>query len=331
MRHCILGGTFTYVHEGHRRLLAECAKCQKITIGLTSDSYVRRRKLYPSLPYHKRLAGLKKELGLMGMAGRAEIVKIDDEIGGADSIAEADCIIVSQETEAAAKKINRMRRQKGLPLLKIISVPLAYGEDLRKISCAAIYEGKTDLSGRLAKPLEIQLATENPTKVQGAALALRKIFGEKFRLQYHAENSGVPAHPFNQETAEGAANRAHAAWKRARGKCDYSIGMESGLFSSLVKGKHVDVTVACVYDGEEETYGTGMGFVVPEKIVRMIKAEGSDLSEALRKATGVEKIGWKQGALGWFSDGAMHRREQIEAAVACAFVPRIARAKNKLG
>jgi len=32
-------------------------------------------------------------------------------------------------------------------------------------------------------------------------------------------------------------------------------------------------------------------------------------------------------ALGWFSNGAMHRSEQIEAAVACAFVPRLAQAK----
>jgi len=95
-------------------------------------------------------------------------------------------------------------------------------------------------------------------------------------------------------------------------------------------GIHIDITVCCVYDGREETYGTGMGFVVPEKIVRRIIAKKSDLSEALREITGVEKIGWREGALGWFSGGVMHRAEQVEASVACAFVPRIAEAKKEM-
>ena len=327
-RHCILGGTFTFVHEGHLRMLRRCRGFRRVTVGLTSDAYVRRHKIYPSFPYGKRLAGLRRSLARLGLLGRSGILEIGDEAGGADSNAEADSIIVSGETLGAAGRINRLRAKRHLAPLKVISVPLAYGGDLRKISCQSIYEGKTDLRGRLLKPLAIQLATANPTKRKGAERALGRIFGRKFSVSSHAEDSRVSAHPFNEETFDGARNRARAAWKRAKGRCDYSLGIESGLFSRMCRGMHIDITVCCVYDGKEESYGTGLGFVVPEGIVKRIVARKSDLSEALREITGIEKIGWREGALGFFSDGIMHRKEQIEASVACAFVPRIARARK---
>jgi inosine/xanthosine triphosphatase len=90
---------------------------------------------------------------------------------------------------------------------------------------------------------------------------------------------------------------------------------------------HIDITICCVYDGKEETYGTGMGFVVPEDIAKRIRREGSDLSRVLKEIAGLENIGRKQGALGYFSAGVLHRSEQIEQSVACAFVPRLHKAR----
>ncbi len=328
LSHCVTGGTFTYVHAGHEEIFRQCRRFSRITLGLTTDSYVRRHKIYPSFPYSRRLAGVRRALVKHGLLSRTQIIKIEDEAGGADRLADANAIIVSGETKEAARRINARRRKRGLRPLRTIVVPIAYGQDLKKISCGSIYEGKTDLRGKLLRPLAIRAATDNPTKLAGASRALKRVFCKKFPLAHHAEDSRVCAHPFNEETFRGAKNRAHAAWKRAKGKCDYALGMESGLFSGLSRGMHIDITACCVYDGREETYGTGMGFVVPERIVRRIIAKKSDLSEALREITGIEKIGWREGALGWFSAGIMHRREQIEAAVACAFVPRISRARR---
>jgi inosine/xanthosine triphosphatase len=321
-----MGGTFTYVHAGHERLLAACRKFSHVTVGLTSDRYVRAHKIYPSFPYAKRLAGLKRALARHRLSGRAAIAAIENDIGFADR-ADADAIIVSEETENAAKKINRLRKQKGQPRLEIITVPLAYGQSLRKISCIDIYRGKCDLKGRLLAPLLVQAGTENPTKLSGASRALSRAFGRKFRLAGHREDSRVSHHPFNAETFVGASNRAHAAWRRAKGKCDYSLGIESGLFT-LAPHLHVDITICCVYDGARETYGTGMGFAVPEWIAKKIRQRGSDLSKVMKEVTGEDKIGRREGALGWFSDGIMHRRDQIEAAVACAFVPRVSEARK---
>ena len=321
-----MGGTFTYVHAGHLRLFSEAKKFSKITIGLTSDSFVRKNKIYPSFQYGRRLAGLKAALAKAGILARSEIVKIDDEAGVAPAIADANAIIVSEETEKAAGRINAARRRKGFAPLRVISVPLSYGEDLKKISCQSIYEGKTDLQGRLQKPVAIQVGTENPTKLKGAKTALARVFGKKFVLHGSKVDTGVADHPFNDETFVGSKNRAHAAWKKAKGKCGYSIGMESGLFT-LFKGIHIDITACCVYDGREETYGTGMGFVVPEEMAQKIKESHSDLSKVLEEATGLKEVGRKHGAIGHFSAGVLHRREQIEQSVVCGFVPRLYKAK----
>lgn len=324
--HCIVGGTFTYVHAGHERMLRECRKFSRITLGLTSDGYVRRHKIYPSFPYGKRLAGVKRALAKDGILARARIMKIENEAGGADSAPDADAIIVSEETYSAALRINRLRRRNGLPPLRIISVPLAYGEDLKKISCYSIYEGKTDLRGGLLKPVAIQAGTDNPAKLRGTSAALRRIFGRKFLLRGHTEHTGVPDHPFNRETFVGATNRAIDAWKRAKGNCDYSVGMESGLFTFL-PGMHVDITVCCVFDGKEKIYGTGMGFVVPEEIARRIRRKNSDLTKVLHEMAGIKDVGRKNGAIGYFSAGVLRRNEQVEQSVACAFVPRLHRAR----
>jgi inosine/xanthosine triphosphatase len=308
-------------------MLGECRKFRHIAIGLTSDGYVRRHKIYPSLPYEERRAGLERALSKYNLAGRTEIMQIGDEAGGADTNRLADTIIVSGETLEAAGRINRLRRKNGLKPLAIISVPIAYGEDLKKISCQSIYEGKTDLEGKLLKPLLIQAGTDNPAKLKGTSLALRRIFGKKFVLRGCKVVSGVADHPFNSETFDGAANRARRAFASAGGKCDYSAGMESGLFT-LRKGMHIDITACCIFDGKDETYGTGMGFVVPEKIAQRIKREKSDLTRVLEEMAGVKDVGRKHGAIGHFSAGVLHRSEQIEQSVLCAFVPRIARAKT---
>jgi len=334
MTHCIIGGTFTYVHAGHARLFVECGEFSRITIGLTSDRFVRARKIYPSFPYAERLASLKENLAHNGLLTRSAIVKIEDESDVADRL-EADAIVVSEETEAAAGKINAARRKRGLPALRIISVPLAYAGNLKKISCADIFHGKYDVRGKLLKPVAVQAGTDNPTKLSGARTALMRVFGRKFRLAGHKENSRVRDHPFNAETFKGAENRARAAWNRAwKGKsgkmekrgCDYSLGIESGLFE-LRKGEFFDITVCCVFDGKGATFGTGAGFCVPSWIARKVRGR-SDLSRVMAEFAGVEGIGRRQGALGWFSDGVMHRAGQAEQAVANALVPRIAQARK---
>ncbi|VVC02286.1 Non-canonical purine NTP phosphatase [uncultured archaeon] len=105
--------------------------------------------------------------------------------------------------------------------------------------------------------------------------------------------------------------------------------MESGLFC-LDEKTHMDITICCVYDGERESFGTSMGFLIPEYIVERIQRMKTDLSAAMEEIAGIEKIGRREGALGYFSCNALKRREQVESCVACAFVPRIARAKRNI-
>ncbi|MDW8035545.1 MAG: hypothetical protein RMI85_03725 [Candidatus Korarchaeum sp.] len=68
--------------------------------------------------------------------------------GPADSIEEADVIVVSTESYERALIVNERRKRKGLKELKIVVLPLVLAEDGKPISSSRIRRGEVDLEGR---------------------------------------------------------------------------------------------------------------------------------------------------------------------------------------
>jgi pantetheine-phosphate adenylyltransferase len=150
-RKVAVGGTFDEFHRGHKVLLMKAFEVgEHVLIGLCSDEFVRKMgKPHVTAPYEERLKELRAFLQTLGLIEKAEIVPLDDPYGNtlADTCIEA--LIVSEETEKTAIKINQKRSRAGLPQLDIITISMVPAENCTPISTTRIREGEIDREGHL--------------------------------------------------------------------------------------------------------------------------------------------------------------------------------------
>jgi pantetheine-phosphate adenylyltransferase len=163
--HIVVGGTFDHIHNGHVVLLTRAFfEGEKVTIGLTSDAYVRRYKTKTALihSYEIRKKQLEAWVKKQGGEGRTTIVPIDDAYGPTTKETDFDAIVVSQETESVATIMNALRTKKGLPPLAIIVVPMVQAEDTNRISSTRIRNNEIDYEGRLTLPDALRKTLTQP-------------------------------------------------------------------------------------------------------------------------------------------------------------------------
>ncbi len=146
----IVGGTFAYMHRGHRALLGKAFGIgDYVYIGLTTDSYVKRLKLHGNIPGY----GARKRM-VAGFAGRYgkdfEVMPLDDRFGPSTT-GEFDAIVVSPETYGTAIEINKIRKAGGLKELRIIRIRYVLAEDSVPISTTRILKGEIDREGKVLR------------------------------------------------------------------------------------------------------------------------------------------------------------------------------------
>ncbi|MEM4368193.1 MAG: inosine/xanthosine triphosphatase [Candidatus Anstonellales archaeon] len=313
----VLGGTFDIIHAGHRKIIEKALEYDFIHIGLTSDEYVLSRKKILHKSYDERKLELEKFLGLQ--KHKVKITKIDDEYGFAISETNLDVIVVSSETIENAKKINMMRHSTGLKPLLIDKVPLVYGQDLKKISSNSIMKGMIDIEGKRLKPLKISIGSENPNKIEGTKIAFKEMLSIEVDI-YPKKVFTYTKQPFGDETIELAKDRAMQAYS-LNGELDYSVGIESGIFT--IKEHSFDIAVAAIYDGNKFSLGTSMGFEIPETVLEKVHM-GNELGNVVDELAKSKDIGKNEGAISFFSQGRMKRIDMNVSAVKCALIRRIA-------
>jgi len=152
-RKVAVGGTFDELHRGHEALICKAFEVgEEVLVGLSSDEFVSKMgKPHKTASYRERLEELQTYLKDSGLAHRAQIVQLDDPFGRTIPGEGLEALVVSEETEKTAEKINEKRKQAGLLPLDIVTVCMVPAENSTPISTTRIRRGEIDRDGHLMK------------------------------------------------------------------------------------------------------------------------------------------------------------------------------------
>lgn len=152
-----LGGTFDPVHDGHRSLFERAFDLGEVTVGLTSDELAPRTRSEGRLirSYEQRRRSLDAELQAFSTEYDHDytIRKLTEPTGIATE-PQFDILVVSPETKTGGKRINEIRRERGLELLTIEVVEFVYADDDEIITSTRIVRGEIDEHGNLTPERE---------------------------------------------------------------------------------------------------------------------------------------------------------------------------------
>ena len=154
-RKVAVGGTFDELHKGHRMLLVKAFEVGEIVlIGLCTDEFVKKMgKPHVTAPYEVRLKELQAFLKKSSLNGKAEIIPLNDPYGNTLRDKCIEALVVSEETEKIAIKINQKRSEVQLPPLTIVTIRMVPAENYTPISTTRIRQGEIDREGHLLKNL----------------------------------------------------------------------------------------------------------------------------------------------------------------------------------
>ena len=226
----IVAGTFTILHDGHKALLDAAAGLGiPIIIGLTESSFISKSKPYEIVSYDKRMKVVEEYLKRKGSDFTIRPLKSTE----GDSATEENYthIVVSEETEGAANRINRKREKNGLKPLTIITVPLMLARDLMPISSRRIIRGEIDEHGFLNRKIKFSVNEIWKPYFEKTEEYLKSSFGEIdiFFRKISKGNYSLDFFPDNYNTATTEATEVLE-------DDDFSIGICPGLKLISTKG-----------------------------------------------------------------------------------------------
>jgi pantetheine-phosphate adenylyltransferase len=146
-----MGGTFDFIHKGHLALLSEAfSRSSKVIIGLTSDDMALGKGKNLQNDYNQRLETLVKTIEENFPNNAFEISKLDNDFGPAVLQTEVQALVVSGETSKQGNILNQLRKQKNLPPVEIVVVPMVLAKDGTRISTTRIKNQEIDEEGNLS-------------------------------------------------------------------------------------------------------------------------------------------------------------------------------------
>lgn len=309
----VVAGTFNILHEGHKTLIAKAFELgDKVLIGITTDNMASDGR-NEVIPLYIRKKELENHLSTMN--GTWELVEISDIYGPREKMDSADILVISPETESNAKKVNEERVERGVAPFKIVSVPLVKAFDNDKISSTNILNGEYSRTGS-NEAVRVGVGSLNRVKTEAVRAVMERVFGNVMISPVDVR-SGVSEQPKENETRQGAVNRAKGALKDN----DLGVGIEAGVFETE-DGLYDFQYCAIVDKNGRMTIGVGPGFRYPDDIAEYVR-KGMTVGEAVHEIHGDPEIGKKQGAVGLLSKGLLDRRSLTEQSVVAAMIPRM--------
>ncbi|MBI3282809.1 pantetheine-phosphate adenylyltransferase [Candidatus Curtissbacteria bacterium] len=146
--HIALGGTFDLLHKGHVSLLEKAFYCSKfVSIGITTDKFCNQSGKTPFENQTQRKKNLLLYLKSKNWAKRAKIIWLDDIYGITTKDKTLEAIVVSKETVAGAREINKKRLKNKLKKLTVIVSREVLSDDGKRITSGRIRAGEISQAG----------------------------------------------------------------------------------------------------------------------------------------------------------------------------------------
>ncbi|MGI0027261.1 MAG: phosphopantetheine adenylyltransferase [Nitrosopumilaceae archaeon] len=145
-----LGGTFDILHKGHLALLQKgFSISSKVIIGLASDELATKKGKNLLHDYSERYSTLESMIKKNFPNSQFEISKLDNDFGPAVLEKEVEALVVSEETIGQGQILNKLRNERQLSPVKIVSVPMILATDGKRISTSRIKDSEIDAEGNL--------------------------------------------------------------------------------------------------------------------------------------------------------------------------------------
>ena len=145
-----LGGTFDILHKGHLALLQKgFSISSKVIIGLSSNELAIKKGKNPLHDFSQRHQSLEWTIKKNFPNSQYEISKLDSDFGPAVLEKGVEALVVSEETIEQGKILNKLRNERQLPSVEIVSVPMILANDGRRISTTRIKNSEIDSEGNL--------------------------------------------------------------------------------------------------------------------------------------------------------------------------------------
>jgi cytidyltransferase-like protein len=172
----VIGGTFDHLHHGHHtHLHATFAHGDDVTIGLTMPELTQQKPL-PQLiqSFNERKKYLEEYISQNWPEKTFSIVPITDIYGPSATEPSFELIVVTENLQENAEKVNAKRAENKLQPLEIISIPLITTEDGGALSSSRIRSGEIDRNGFVYS----SLFTRDLRLPQSLRGALQEPFGQ---------------------------------------------------------------------------------------------------------------------------------------------------------
>ncbi|KAH7341126.1 Nucleotidylyl transferase [Rhizoctonia solani] len=121
----VLGGTFDYLHPGHKILLSMAAwiTTSKLIVGVTDDTLLAKKanKQYIQ-PITERTASVTSFVRMFKPSIECDAVPIQDVYGPTGWDPNIQALVVSRETLSGASSVAQLRSEKSLPALDLFVI-----------------------------------------------------------------------------------------------------------------------------------------------------------------------------------------------------------------
>lgn len=121
----------------------------EVVIGLTSDEFVAELGKKTEYDYERRRAELTSFVERNFPGRRYVIAKLYDYFGPGIVDGGVEALVASPETSARLGLANKLRAEKSLKPLELVTIEWVPAEDGRPISSTRIRRGEVDTEGRL--------------------------------------------------------------------------------------------------------------------------------------------------------------------------------------